>query len=316
MPAGGSRPREGNLRIRRRSLRKGLVGVGCLIGSVSFPQAAIGGGLVVVGSLLHFWSKACLEQNRRLTTAGPYRWTRNPFYLANLAIDLGLCFVIGNLWVFVLFPALWWVSYRDTIEREEGRLTALFPDEYPSYRLAVPRLVPNGRPLSSALVRGRFDLGNDALARGAEYARLLGIAIAPFAITAAELIRREKFVLLDGEHDGELALILLVPTLWLVKLALAEIFRRPETALVPWMRSLRLRLALTLVLAVATLVTVMQVIWLALLPGLWCVLLLLDIANDRRRREFSGGVGSGWRYSPAVVAGSLSASACAVALVR
>jgi hypothetical protein len=219
--------------VSRRSLRKGLIAVGCLVGSVIYPHAAMGGGLILLGSGLHFWSKGCLEQNRRLTTAGPYRWCRNPFYLANLLIDLGLCLTIGDPWIAAAFLTLWWISYRETIQREEQRLSELFPEAYPVYRSAVPRLIPNGRSLAPALVTGRFSFANPSLARGAEYARLLGIALAPCAIGAAEMVRHEGLGLFDGRHPAKLVFVLLLPALWIVKLALAETFRRPYTALVP-----------------------------------------------------------------------------------
>jgi len=302
------------LQISRRSLRKGLIAVGCLVGSVAYPQAAIGAGLVLLGSGLHLWSKGCLEQNRRLTTAGPYRFTRNPFYLANLLIDLGLCFVIGNPWLAAIFATLWWLSYRDTIEREEERLAALFPDEYATYRSLVPRFFPKVRPLPLALVRGRFSLDSDGLARGAEYARLVGIVIAPWVIGAAEVIRREGIAIFEGRHAGELALALLLPALWIVKLALAETFRRPETALVPWVDSSRVRLGLALVFALIALVFATRLTWLAVLPGLWSALLVLDLVGDRRRRENIGDARSGWGYSRAIATGSLVTTACVAVL--
>lgn len=302
------------MRIRRRSLRKGLVIVGCAVGSVGYPQAAIGGGLIALGAGLHFWSKGCLEQNRRLTTAGPYRWTRNPFYLANLLIDLGLCLVIGKLWLTALFVTIWGLSYRETIKLEEQRLAGLFPAEYPAYRSAVPRLFPNGRPLDRALVNGRFSLANPALAKGAEYARLLGIAIAPAAIVAAETVRREGFALFDGDHAGQLAFLLLLPALWIVKLALAETFRRPQTALVPWLRSSRLQRVLVVVLGTLSLGLATRLAWLAVLSGLWCALLILDLVAARRWDGSPGDRRAGWSYTPAIAAGSIVTVACVAVL--
>ena len=130
------------MRIGRRNLRKGLVAIGCLIGQVTLPAAAWGGVLIGLGGGLHCWSKGCLTQNRRLTTAGPYRFTRNPFYLANLLIDLGLCLVIGRAWLAALFVVLWAIAYRDTIADEEERLAELFGEEYARYRARVPRFWP------------------------------------------------------------------------------------------------------------------------------------------------------------------------------
>lgn len=304
------------MRIRRRNLRKGLVAVGCLVGHVTFPVAAAGGVLIALGAALHVWSKGCLTQNRRLTTAGPYRFTRNPFYLANALIDLGLCLVIGSPWLAIVFLVLWTIAYRDTIAREEERLEALFPDEYPRYRARVPRFFPTGRSLPAELAEGEFSFDNDGLARGAEYARLMGIAIAPWAIAAAELLRRERLALLDEAHAAELAFVLALPALWVVKLALAETFRRPQTALLPWLRSRRLRGGLALALGIGALALAVSTPWLAVWPGLFCVLALLDLVGDRRARALDRGEGrQNWRNASAVAAGSLVAVAC-VAVLR
>ena len=81
-------------RIPRRNLRKGLLVAGCLFGTTSTPGAAIGLTLLGVGAGLHFVSKGTLRQNRELTRSGPYRYTRNPFYLANALIDLGILCLI------------------------------------------------------------------------------------------------------------------------------------------------------------------------------------------------------------------------------
>jgi len=207
--------------------------VGCLVGNVGEAGALVGATLIAVGCGLHWLSKAYLEQNRELTTAGPYRLSRNPFYLANLAVDLGILFVIGELWVGVLYLPLWGMAYLDTIRGEEERLRELFGARFDAYAARVPRLFPLRAPLPAIDARGHFDLMNPSLAEGREYARLLGMAMAPIVIWAAEVLRRLRSEILTDAHTLELAGVLLVPALWLLKLALAETTRRPETHLLP-----------------------------------------------------------------------------------
>lgn len=229
------------MRVRRRNLRNGLVAAGCLFADtgppvsradfVRFASAAL---LLVVGSLLHFQAKGCLEQNQRLVTAGPYRFSRNPFYLANGLIDLGLCLLIGRIAVAVPFALLWWLAYRETIAGEETRLRALFPEAFERYVAAVPRLIPNGRALPRDEAVGRFRLDNPALARGSEYARILGVAVAAATIVAWDWIRAHGTAVFAVEQTAGLGVVLLVPVAWIGKLALAELFRRPETALAPF----------------------------------------------------------------------------------
>lgn len=273
------------MRISRRSLRKGLVVVGCLVAAPSVGYVAFGSVSMLLGCALHLWSKGCLEQNRRLITAGPYRYTRNPFYVSNLLIDAGMVFVIGQWWVGALYGLAWWVAYRDTIDQEEATLASLFPDTYPRYVEAVPRLFPNGLVMPEEEVLGYFSFDNDGLARGREYARLLGIVIGPLAILAAALLRRDGFEILDSSREGALAFCLLVPVLWVWKLALADVFQRPETRLVP-MLGARAWLVLLLILAGLSLSSWHG--WAALLPLLWIGLLGLDHVADRRRPPVIG----------------------------
>jgi Phospholipid methyltransferase len=195
---------------------------------------SIGCVLIVIGCALHWLSKAYLEQNRDLTTAGPYRFTRNPFYLANLVIDAGIVCVIGQVWVALLYFPVWGLAYAATIRGEEARLRELFDERFEDYAAAVPRFFPTRRPLPAESACGRFDLRNPSLAAGREYARLLGILIAPATLWAAAVLRRLRFEILDEVHDLELGLILFVPVLWIVKLALAEMLTRPQTRLIPF----------------------------------------------------------------------------------
>lgn len=237
------------MRIRRRSLRKWLVVVGCLVAAIApiawpreAPEASSAVAtarcvlavlLLVLGSLLHVWAKGCLEQNQRLTTAGPYRFSRNPFYLANLLVDLGLCALIGRVWVALPYLLLWWIAYRETIEQEEERLARLFPAEFGRYAAAVPRLIPTGRRLPLAAASGRFSPANRSLAEGREYARILGIWISAATLVAAGWLGRLRLAAFAPEQAAGLALVLTIPAAWVLKLAVAEVFRRPGTVFLP-----------------------------------------------------------------------------------
>jgi len=302
------------MRIRRRSLRKLLVIVGFAVGIVRFPDALAGGLLLLVGSGLHLWSRGCLEQNLRLTTAGPYRWTRNPFYLANLSIDLGLCFVIGRGWVAVLFLPVWWFSYRETISREEARLLELFPETYPDYLGAVPRLVPSGRRLPRERMEGQFSWHNAALARGSEFARLLGVWLAPGMIWVAELIRRERMAIFDEANSTTLGLLAVLLCGWIIKLALAETFRRPETALLPFASRPVLRHGITVLLLAGA--VFFGSLWAASLLASLCLLMLLDRVGESRLDQKNRSEPLGWRYFPMIAIGSIATYGLIALLIR
>ncbi|MEZ4331482.1 MAG: isoprenylcysteine carboxylmethyltransferase family protein [Myxococcota bacterium] len=302
------------MRIRRRRLRSALVLVGCLVGDVPFVGHPGGGAavmaatrlgvalvLIAAGSALHVWSKGCLEQNRRLVTAGPYRFTRNPFYLANGLVDLGLCALIGRGWVGGPYLAFWWLAYRDTIGREEARLAALFPAEVERYFARVPRLLPSGRVLARAEAVGRFRFGNPALARGGEYARILGFGVAAAAIAASAWLRTTGLAAFAPLHAPGLAVVLLVPVAWVAKLALAEVFRRPDSALLPFDDRPGVRAGVTLgcVAAIAALMAGgatgygAGLVWLVAWPALWLVLAGLDAGARVRVRRAAAEASAG-----------------------
>jgi len=80
--------------------------------------------------------------NRPTTTivrAGPYRFSRNPIYLAFSLLQLGLSLWVNSLALLItLIPAvaLMWLV---VIPREERYLEARFPSEYLPYKASVRR---------------------------------------------------------------------------------------------------------------------------------------------------------------------------------
>ncbi|MBB83874.1 MAG: hypothetical protein CL931_08715 [Deltaproteobacteria bacterium] len=300
------------MRIGRRNLRKGLLAVGCVLGAPSAVGLALGGALILSGAFLHLWSKGCLEQNRRLITAGPYRYVRNPFYLSNALIDGGICLVIGVAWIGLPFALLWFLAYRDTIEGEEQTLGSLFPDEYPRYKAAVPRLFPNGRTWPRSEVTGRFSWDNDGLARGQEYARLVGIALGPAVVVAGAVVRAEGVELFVPGNEVLLASLVALPALWVWKLALSEAFRRPETALVPVALGPGGRLFFGFGLTVLALFLLPRLATLAVVAAGWAGLALLD--EFAARRAGQGVDRARWRYLGPVALGSAIATVGLTAL--
>ncbi len=82
----------------------------------------------------------------RLLVNGPFRFTRNPLYLGNLLMALGVgvvaspagwAIVIIGVWLFVLALVRW----------EERGLHARYGDEFTQYCADVPALLPRVRPV-------------------------------------------------------------------------------------------------------------------------------------------------------------------------
>ena len=72
---------------------------------------------------------------------GPYRFTRNPMYLAMAVAYLGLAIVLNNAWALVFLPVVVAVVDRFVIRREEHYLTAKFGDAYARYCGRVRRWI-------------------------------------------------------------------------------------------------------------------------------------------------------------------------------
>ncbi|MDP2390055.1 MAG: methyltransferase [Acidobacteriota bacterium] len=79
----------------------------------------------------------------RPTTAivqrGPYRFTRNPMYLAMALAYAGLALLLNTMWALVLLPLVLAVIDRAVIRREERYLTAKFGRPYREYCARVRR---------------------------------------------------------------------------------------------------------------------------------------------------------------------------------
>jgi protein-S-isoprenylcysteine O-methyltransferase Ste14 len=108
------------------------------------------GSLVVLGAVALFVSgvrtfRAAgtpVPGNRpttRIVCTGPYRFTRNPIYLAFTLFQLGLALWVNSLGVIIsLILAVCLMSFV-VVPREERYLEGRFPSEYPAYKASVRR---------------------------------------------------------------------------------------------------------------------------------------------------------------------------------
>jgi len=70
---------------------------------------------------------------------GPYRFSRNPIYLAFSLLQLGIAFWVNSLWLVITLLAAVAVMSLVVIPKEERYLSARFPSEYPPYKTSVRR---------------------------------------------------------------------------------------------------------------------------------------------------------------------------------
>ena len=75
----------------------------------------------------------------RLIVRGPYRWTRNPFYLSLLLSYAGLAAILDVPWALALMPIPLAILRKAIIPFEEACLETRFGADYADYRASVPR---------------------------------------------------------------------------------------------------------------------------------------------------------------------------------
>ncbi len=74
-----------------------------------------------------------------IVSAGPYRYSRNPMYIALSLLYAGIGVAADNLWVVVLLVPLLAVVRTGVIAREERYLEAKFGEAYLRYKAKVRR---------------------------------------------------------------------------------------------------------------------------------------------------------------------------------
>ena len=131
-------------------------------------QDAIGwlaGGICVAGLALHVWSNVSLARGERQATAGtsplvmdgPFRYVRNPIYLAGITLLLGVSLLYPT-WEAkdLVLPLLLLAYFHLAVVRiEEPALRQHFSLAYEEYCKRVPRWVPTpGAPSRAAHQRG------------------------------------------------------------------------------------------------------------------------------------------------------------------
>lgn len=134
----------------------------------------VGAVFVVIGTLIRVWAGGHLTRDQRLTTSGPYQYTRNPFYLGRLLWIIGFAIMSGMggdlneprnmiLWAVVIVTIFVFFAYYMPRKeaREGGRLSKLFPGDYDRWKANVPSLFPrltpyvmNPRPWNKDLYMG------------------------------------------------------------------------------------------------------------------------------------------------------------------
>ena len=104
---------------------------------------AIGGPVFLAAVALRIWGQCHLgyrlKTHKILTLTGPYRYNRNPIYIANITMIGALVGLMEMLWL--VAPAVVWcfLVYSAVVRYEERRLLVDFGDSYRQFTRTIPR---------------------------------------------------------------------------------------------------------------------------------------------------------------------------------
>jgi protein-S-isoprenylcysteine O-methyltransferase Ste14 len=109
----------------------------------------LGAALVVGGASLARWGERTMRRagtevrpdrpSTAIVDGGPFRFTRNPLYLAVNLMFVGLGFLANSAWFFLLLVPMDLVLHFGVVRREERYLEGKFGDAYRVYRGRVRR---------------------------------------------------------------------------------------------------------------------------------------------------------------------------------
>jgi protein-S-isoprenylcysteine O-methyltransferase Ste14 len=113
------------------------------------PARIVGYAIGIAGVALMLWGLTTLRRAGtnvwphkaadRLVTEGPFRFRRNPIYMGEVLILLGLAQVTGNIWFAILAPVFAIAILVLAILPEERHLETRFGEEYLDYKARTRR---------------------------------------------------------------------------------------------------------------------------------------------------------------------------------
>jgi protein-S-isoprenylcysteine O-methyltransferase Ste14 len=109
----------------------------------------LGIALLALGGGIAFWGQRAMraagtnvnptKPATALVTSGPFRFSRNPLYLALTLLFLGLSLAVNTWWGFIVLGPLLLLMHKGVILREERYLEQKFGESYRQYSSSVRR---------------------------------------------------------------------------------------------------------------------------------------------------------------------------------
>jgi protein-S-isoprenylcysteine O-methyltransferase Ste14 len=111
---------------------------------------ALGGGLLLDAfarfALQGAGTPAPVLPTRTLVVTGPYRYVRNPMYIAVVTLILGQAVLLGDVALLAYAALVWLATHIFVLIYEEPMMRATYPAEYAVYAANVRRWLPRLTP--------------------------------------------------------------------------------------------------------------------------------------------------------------------------
>jgi protein-S-isoprenylcysteine O-methyltransferase Ste14 len=106
----------------------------------------LGSAIFLLGLLLRIWAQVHLhyrlKEKKKLTLSGPYIYVRNPIYIGNTFVLIGVTVLAGMLWFVPFMIAACAFTYHMTVLYEESHLAERYGEGYLDFLKRVPRWMP------------------------------------------------------------------------------------------------------------------------------------------------------------------------------
>ncbi len=99
--------------------------------------------LVALGAAARTWSSGHIRKDGAVAVDGPYAWTRNPLYLGNFLLGLGVALMGRSFPLLIFYLITFYAVYKPTITGEEEKLRQKFGRVYLTYLRQTPRFFPS-----------------------------------------------------------------------------------------------------------------------------------------------------------------------------
>ena len=123
-----------------------------ILANPSVASFITGSFVALLGESLRLWAVGYAGSATRtrhvgapeLITNGPYAHVRNPIYVGNFVLSLGLCLMAWAWMPYMVgvFIVAFGIQYIMIVSLEEEHLQEIFDDEYTRYLQQVPRFIP------------------------------------------------------------------------------------------------------------------------------------------------------------------------------